>query len=583
MSSPPRWAVPAGLFVIAIASIGAYITSRATKPPAPSAAGDPTWFADVTDEVRLDFVHNPGPLDGAYFMPQSLGSGAGVIDLNNDGKLAIYLLHNAGPKSASKNRLYERLPEGRYRDISAGSGLDFAGYSMGVAVGDVNNDGLPDAYVSEYRGGRMFLNRGPREGGGPRFEEVKASGIGEQVWGTAVSFFDYDRDGWLDLVIVNYVALDPNYPCSGIGDSRDYCNPGNFPGTVTRLYRNRGCEDQGNWLGFEDRTEPSGLGSKIGPGLGVLCADIDGDGWPDILVANDGKANHLWMNQKNGTFREEAVLHGLAFNAAGEPQANMGVAYGDIDGSGLPSIFITHLTWEFHGLWKQGPRGWFQEKAAAADLTKMKWRGTGFGTVMGDFNQDGALDLALVNGRVSRRGPPSADHWDAYTERNQVLSNDGTGRFRDISESNPALCGKANVGRGLVVADLDGDGALDLLATTTAKPLLLRNVADKRGHWLLVRAVDPRLKRDAIGAEITVVAGGDGRASRRWQSLVQPSQSYLSSNDPRVHFGLGDDDRVAAIEVLWPDGLLESFPCPSVDRLVEVHRGQGQALKTPKP
>lgn len=564
-----------------MASSAACSSSTTTKLG--PASGEYTWFTDVTEEVELNFLHDPGPLDGSYFMPQSIGSGAGVIDLNNDGKLAIYLVHNAGPNSASKNRLYERMADGRYRDISAGSGLDFAGYSMGVAVADVNNDGLPDVYVSEYRGGRLFLNRGAGADGRTRFEEVKASGIGEQVWGTAVSFFDYDRDGWLDLVIVNYVALDSNYPCRGIGDSRDYCHPSNFQGSVTRLYRNRGCDAQGKWLGFEDRTDAAGLGSKIGPGLGVLCADIDGDGWPDIFVANDGKANHLWMNQKDGTFREEAVLHGLAFNAAGETQANMGVAYGDIDGSGLPSIFVTHLTWEFHGLWKQGPRGWFQEKAAAANLTKMNWRGTGFGTVLADFNQDGAVDLALVNGRVSRRGPPSTSHWDAYAERNQVLVNDGTGKFRDISESNPALCGKANVGRGLVVADLDGDGALDLLVTTTAKPLLLRNTAEKRGHWLLVRAVDPKLKRDAIGAEVSVVAGEGGRAPRRWQRLVQPSQSYLSSNDPRVHFGLGGHDRVAAIEVLWPDGLLESFPCPSVDCVALVHRGQGHALKTPKP
>jgi len=571
------------MFALAVAWIAACNSSTTTKPDTASTTGELTWFADVTEEVGLDYIHDPGPLDGTYFMQQNIGSGAGVIDLNNDGKLAIYLVHNAGPNSGSKNRLYERMADGRYRDISAGSGLDFAGYSMGVAVADVNNDGLPDVYVSGHRGGRLFLNRGPGAGGRTRFEEVKAIGIGEQIWGTAVSFFDYDRDGWLDLVIVNYVALDSNYPCRGAGDRRDYCHPSNFPGTVTRLYRNRGCDGQGTWLGFEDRTAAAGLGSKIGPGLGVLCADIDGDGWPDIFVANDNKANHLWINQKDGTFREEAVLHGLAFNAAGEAQGNMGVAYGDMDGSGLPSLFVTHLSWEFPGLWKQGPRGWFQEKAAAANLTKMNWRGTGFGIVLGDFNQDGALDLALVNGRVNRLGPPTTNYWDAYAERNQVLVNDGTGKFRDISESNAALCGTANVARGLVVADLDGDGALDLLVTTTAKPLLLRNVADKRGHWLMVRAVDPKLKRDAIGAEICVVAAADGRAPRRWQRLLQPSQSYLSSNDPRVHFGLGGHDRIAAIEVLWPDGLLESFSCPSVDCVVEVHRGQGQAIKTPKP
>jgi hypothetical protein len=578
MVSPPRWPVAAGIFALAIAWSAA-CSSSTSKPGAASSSPEPPWFADVSEQVGLDFTHDPGPLDGNYFMPQSIGSGAGVIDLRNDSKLAIYLVHNAGPNSTAKNQLYERQEDGRYRDISAGSGLDFAGHSMGVAIGDVNNDGLPDVYVSEYRGGRLFLNR-TQPGGPARFEEVKASGIGAQVWGTAVSFFDYDRDGWLDLVIVNYVALDPNYPCPGLGGGRDYCHPSNFQGTVARLYRNRGRDAQGVWLGFEDRTVAAGLGSKIGPGLGVLCADLDGDGWPDIFVANDGRANHLWINQKDGTFREEAVLHGLAFNAAGEAQANMGVAYGDVDGGGLSSLFVTHLTWEFPGLWKQGPRGWFQEKAASAGLTKMSWRGTGFGTVLADFNQDGALDLALVNGRVSRRGPPTKNHWDAYAERNQVLVNDGAGKFRDISDGNPALCGQPNVARGLAAADLDGDGALDLLVTTTGKARILRNVAEKRGHWLLVRAVDPRLKRDAIGAEVSVVAGVPGGAPRRWQQLLQPSQSYLVSNDPRVHFGLGNHERVDAIEVLWPDGLLESFSCPAVDRVIEVQRGQGHALKT---
>ncbi|HEV3021628.1 MAG TPA: VCBS repeat-containing protein, partial [Pirellulales bacterium] len=433
----------------------------------------------MTDDFGLDFTHDPGPIDGSYFMPQSLGSGAAIFDVQGDGhSVGIYLLHNAGPDSSSKNRLFLRQADGKFKDISAGSGLDFAGYCMGVAVGDVNNDGLPDVYVSEYNGGRLFLNRGHG-----RFEEARAGGIDKQVWGTAASFLDYDRDGWLDLVVVNYVALDPTFPCTRLnGEGRDYCHPQNFTGTVTRLYRNRGRDSKGQWLGFEERTEAAGLGRTLGPGLGVLCADFDGDGWPDIFVANDSKANHLWINQKNGTFREEAILRGLAFNTGGQALANMGVAYGDVDGGGLPSVFITHLTNEYPGLWKQGPRGWFQERAAAAGLADMGWRGTGFGTVMADFNHDGALDLALVNGSVFRAGPATKPHWDAYLERNQLFANDGAGKFRDLSAHNPALCGRPNVGRGLAAGDLDGDGALDLLVTSIGgKARILRNVAESRG------------------------------------------------------------------------------------------------------
>jgi len=526
----------------------------------------------MTDEVGLDFTQDPGPIDGSYFLPQIVGSGAALIDLEGEGRLAIYLLSNGGPRSASKNRLFERQTDGRYKDISAGSGLDFAGYCMGVAVGDVNNDGLPDLYVSEYGGGRLFLNQGHG-----RFEEVHC-GIDQQIWGTAVSFVDYDRDGWLDLVIVNYVAFDPKYPCTGVnGGTRDYCHPQNFNGTITRLYRNRGQDAHGKWQGYEETTEAAGLGRTPGPGLGVLCADFDGDGWPDIFVANDGEPNRLWINQRNGSFRDEAVERGVAFNSVGKAEGNMGVAFGDLDDDGLPSLFVTHLNREFPGLWKQGPRGLFQEKAAAAGLTRMGWRGTGFGTVLGDFDNNGTLDLAMVNGRVYRTGPETMSHWDAYAERNQLLANEGNGKFNDISNDNPALCGKANVARGLAVGDLSGKGGLDLLVTTVGgKARLLRDVAGNWGHWLMIRAFDPALHRDAIGAEVRVVAG-----ARSWQRLIQPSQSYLCSSDMRAHFGLGAVDRVDRIEVHWPgpDPTEEAFVCKSVDRIVEVQRGKGQPVE----
>ncbi len=539
----------------------------------PTAAQQPPWFTDVTAEVGLDFTHDPGPLDGKYFLPQIIGSGAALFDFDNDGRLDIYLLQNGGPRSGSKNKLFRQRPDGHFEDVSAGSGLDFAGHCMGVAVGDVNNDGLPDLYVSEYGGGRLFLNRGRG-----RFEEAgKESGIDNPMWGTAVSFLDYDRDGWLDLVVVNYLDLNPALPCNNAAGLRDYCSPNNFKGTVTRLYRNRGRDAMGKWLGFEDRTEVAGLGRTPGPGLGLLCADFTGDGWPDIFVANDAWANHLWVNQRDGTFKEEAIVRGLAFNVRGEPQGNMGVAFGDVDGDGLPDVFVTHLTSEQHALWRQGPRGLFQDRTGAAGLASARWRGTGFGTVLADFDHDGALDLALVNGRVARAGPTTEPFWDAYAERNQVFANDGAGRFRDVSLANPALCAKPNVARGLAVGDLDGDGAPDLLVTQIGGPArVLRNVAPRRGHWLLVRALDPARKRDALGAEVRVLAG-----KRRWERLVQTGHSYLCSNDPRVHFGLGAVDRVEAIEVLWPDGRTERFPCPAVDRVVEVRQGQGTPVKAP--
>jgi enediyne biosynthesis protein E4 len=555
------------------------VACRTPGPDAP-ADGPPPWFRDVTEEVGLHFVHDAGPVDGAYFMPQIMGSGAALFDFDNDGLLDVYLLHNGGP-TGKRNQLFKQLPGGSFKDVSAGSGLDFAGYCMGVAVGDVNNDGLPDVLVTGYGGARLFLNRG----GGKFADVTKEAGLVSPGWGTSAAFLDYDRDGWLDLVVVHYVDYDPSWACGGSGGRRDYCHPKEFPGNVARLFRNKGPGPAR--VGFEDVTVRSGLGRVPGPGLGVVCADFDGDGWPDILVANDAQPNRLWVNQlgRRGRnkddpfFTEEGVLRGLAFNGLGQAQGNMGVAVGDVDGDGLFDVFVTHLTEETHTLWRQGPRGHFADGTAAAGLASPRWRGTGFGTVLADLDHDGAPDLVVVNGRVSRARAVEPERlgpfWSCYAERNQVFANDGTGGFRDLSPGNAALCGEAGVYRGLAVGDVDGDGALDLLVTQVAGPArLYKNVAPKRGHWLLVRAVDPALKRDAYGAEVRVRAGG-----RRWVGWVNPGQSYLCSNDPRVHFGLGGARRVDDLSVRWPDGSREVFPGGRADRVVELRKGAGKPVK----
>lgn len=538
-------------------------------PDDPAPAGPP-WMADVTAKVGLAFRHDAGPLPGRYFMPQIIGSGAALLDFDGDGRLDLYLLHNGGPAGA-KNQLFRQTPDGRFVDVSQGSGLDFAGYGMGVAVGDVNNDGRPDVLVTLYTGLRLFLNNGSGT-----FTDVTAqSGLANPLWGTAAAFFDFDRDGWLDLVVVNYVDYDPVPVCGGPPGDPDYCHPIGFPGTVTRLFRNRGPSPAGT-ARFDDVTVAAGLGKLTGPALGVLCADFDGDGWPDVFVANDAKANRLWVNQKDGTFLEEAVIRGVAYSGRGGAQGNMGVAWGDVDGDGLPDLFVTHLGEELHTLWWQSPRGLYADATAAAGLTAARWRGTGFGTVLADFDHDGMPDLAIVNGRVARgalasRADPKA-FWAPYAERGQLFRNDGKGVLRDVSGDNPAFAAAA-VGRGLAVGDLDNDGALDLVMTSIAGPAVVyRNVAPDRGHWLMARATDPALGgRDAYDAVVTVRAG-----DRRWSRLVNPGFSYLCSNDPRVHFGLGRADRVDAVEVRWPDGREEVFPGGPADRLVELRKGGGR-------
>jgi hypothetical protein len=582
MNIKPSWLLGGGGLGLLVALAGVFLAfSRpAPDPPADEEPIGPAWFADVTAEVGLDFVHDAGPV-GHFFMPQIMGSGAALLDFDNDGRLDIYLLHSAGPDSRSTNRLYHQRPDGRFTDVSKGSGLDVAGYCTGVACGDVNNDGWPDVLVTQYGGLNLFLNNG-----NSAFTDIsREAGLDSVLWGTSACFVDYDRDGWLDLVVVNYVVYDTSTLCYDGQGRRDYCHPRQFPGSVTKLYRNLGPQQPSGGaerraVRFQDVTEQAGLSRLTGPGLGVVCADFNGDGWPDIFVANDGRPNHLWVNQRNGTFQEEAVVRGLAYDGMGQAPANMGVALGDVNGDDLFDLFVTHLTSETHTLWSQHPRGVFRDRTVPAGLAPAGSRGTGFGTVLADFDHDGALDVAVVNGRVAR-GKPAAEKtlgpfWSQYAERNQLFANDGAGRFQVISSRNPPFCGAAGVYRGLACGDLDGDGALDLLVTALAGPArLYRNVAPDRGHGLLVRAIDPALKRDAYGAEITIRAG-----PRRWMRWINPGYSYLCSNDPRAHFGLGRMDHVDAIDVLWPDGTRETFPgCPADRRPgLVLHKGAGRPV-----
>lgn len=533
---------------------------------------EPPWFVESARELGLDFVHDAGPVDGKYFFPQHQGSGAAFFDFDGDDLLDVLLLNQGGPEGRP-NALFRQTADGRFENVSAGSGLDYSAYCLGVATGDVNNDGRIDVAITEYGRTRLFVNRG-----GGKFVDVSAeAGIDNPLWGASAVFLDYDRDGWLDLAIVNYLDYDRSRECRSPSGVVDFCGPTQFKGCAAKLFRNLG----GSATRFRDVSFESGLGKLAGRGLGVLAADFDGDGWPDLFVANDAQANHLWINRRDGTFAEEALIRGAAVNALGNYEANMGIAWGDIDGDGAQDVVVTHLNTELPTLWMQGPRGRFRDRTAESGLGKRANRFTGFGAALADFDNDGWPDLAVTNGHVHKRSPidsscDAGDFWRQYAERNQLFRN-RSGRFEDISSGNEGpmeFSGSSLVGRGLAVGDLRNDGSLAILVTSVGgSARLYRNTVKGRGHWLGLRVFDPARNRDAIGAEVVVRAG-----NRKWVQTCQSGGSFFSAQSLMLHVGLGEATAVDGIEVLWPDGKRESFPGGEVDRHRVLSKGTGQPL-----
>lgn len=541
---------------------------RQSDKASPSADG-PQWFEDISAKSGVAFTHVVGT---NYFMADQIGSGVALFDFDNDGRLDLYLVQNGGTNSGARNQLFHQQPDGSFKNVSAGSGLELISRGMGAFAGDVNNDGLPDLLVTEYDAVRLFQNLGAG-----KFREVtRDAGLDNPRWAVPASFLDYDRDGWLDIVVGNYVDYDPTHICKDVRGQQEFCAPKAFGATVTRLWRNA-TTNAGAAPVFQDRTESSGIFRSPGVALGLVCADFDGDSWVDIFCSDDGRPNRLFINKRDGTFVDEATARGVAFNAMGATAANMGTAFGDVDGDGLADLFITHLTEEFHSLFKQGPRGTFADRIAEAGLQQQSWRGTGFGTVLADFNHDGALDLTSANGLIRRIvpgqtpvAPGTHPWWSRYAQKTQLFINDGQGKFRDISPSQSVLSGKACIGRSLAVGDLDNDGAPDLIVGAVGGPIqLFRNTAPNRGHWLKLRLLLPQQgNRDAIGAEAVVTAAG----KNHW-AVLQPATSYLVSNDPALHFGIGPATSIDGIEVLWPDGSKETFPGGAADKLITLKKG----------
>ncbi len=534
-------------------------------------------FIESAESSGLEFTHVNGAT-GQYYMAEQMGAGVALFDYDNDGDLDVFLVQSGplddgkGPRMSGPScRLFRNdLVVGadgkrtlRFTDVTERAGLALRTYGMGAAVGDYDGDGDLDLFVTSFGPDTLFRNNGDGT-----FTDVTAqAGVSDPLWSTSAAFIDYDRDGDLDLFVANYLdfSLASNQVCHDAVGTRDYCSPRSYHPVPDKLYRN-----DGNGR-FSDVTEASGISKADGAGLGVTTGDYNGDGWPDLYVANDATPNQLWINQHDGRFVDEGLLSGAALNAAGNPEGSMGIASGDFNLDGFEDLFVTNIIGETFALYVNDGKGNFEDARVKAGLATPTAAFTGFGTDWFDYDNDGWLDLFIANGAVNiipaQRGQPSP-----FRMRNQLFHN-VNGQFREVtSEAGPAF-ERAEIGRGAAFGDLDNDGDVDLVVTNNGGPVrLLLNQAQELGsanHWLSVRAEDGPKNRFGVGALVGVERAGKPTLWRR----VRTDGSYLSAGDVRVHFGLGAQPTITAIVVQWQDGTRERWTDIKSDRLVTLTRG----------
>jgi hypothetical protein len=545
----------------------------------------PAIFEEVAEAAGLKFRHYNG-MTGKLLLPEIMGSGAALFDFDNDGDLDVFLVQGSvlEPGDRPSSTLFPwRDPVGprgqlfrndltvskdggstiRFSDVTEQSGIAARGYGMGVIVGDVNNDGWSDLYLCNLGANQLYLNNG----NGTFTDVTRKAGVDDLRWSTSAAFVDYNRDGWLDLMVVNYaeftVAGSPT--CYADTTARDYCGPRSFRPAGNRLLRNKGDGT------FEDVTEAAGVAKEFGHGLGVISADFDDDGWMDIYVANDGDPNQLWINQKNGAFKNEALLGGAAVNRDGIAEAGMGITAGDFNGDGTEDIFITHLMDETNTLFVNLGRASFEDRTREAGLGLPGSRLTGFGTLFFDYDNDGWLDLLVVNGAV-RLLPELIRKGDPFPlgQPNQLFHNDGKGQFVEVSEQTGAAFRLLEVSRGAAFGDVDNDGDTDVLVSNNNGPArLLINRVGNRNHWLGLRLLGQKTKRDILGAKVEV----ELKPKRLLLRRAGTDGSYCSSQDPRVLVGLGAAERVEAVRVRWPDGTQEEWKSPPINRYLTLKEG----------
>ncbi|MEM6796314.1 MAG: CRTAC1 family protein [Acidobacteriota bacterium] len=565
------------------------------RPSGPGAQSAAAPLADVTRAWGVDFRHWNG-MAGDYHFHEMLGPGAALADFDGDGDLDLFFVQGQavdprllpleeapGPQG---DRLYLNDLAGSpsFRDATEAAGLVSFGYGMGVATGDFDNDGRVDLYVTRFGANQLWRNSGPQGGeGAPRFEDVtERFGAGDGRWSTSAAFVDFDLDGWLDLYVVNYVdlRLEARERCVTDSGLPEYCGPATYRPVTDRLLRNLGTGAEGEgFLGFEDVSGRAGLLALPGPGLGIAITDIEDDGWPDLYIANDQAANHLWRHGggEEWSFIEEGLLRGVALDELGRVQASMGVVAADLDADGDEDFFLTHLLREVNTLYINGGSGLFTDGSRASGLGNASIGATGFGAVDFDLDNDGRLDLVTVNGAVRTISEQRlAGELLPLRQRDQLFMNGAAGGFEERLDLE--VFREALVGRGAAVGDLDNDGDSDLvISNCNARPQILENRRWQGAGWIGLRLVS-RQGRDALGARVELLGDRLPRQVRR----VRSGGSFLSAHDPRVILGLGprqDSPPAVDVEIRWPGGEREVWRALAAGRYHGLREGGGETLR----
>jgi enediyne biosynthesis protein E4 len=539
------------------------------------AADAPPRFVDVARQAGVLFHHTNGASDDKH-LAETMGSGGLFFDYDGDGWLDIFLVDGgsfASPAVAkqARHRLFRNRGDGTYADVSARSGIGHRGYGMGACAGDVDGDHRPDLYVTAVGPNALYRNRGD----GTFVDVTAAARVGDTRFGASCAFADLDRDGDLDLWVVNYVAADPARS-PFCGDARQrlryYCHPLIFEPLPSTVYRNDG---RGT---FTDVSAAAGVASRLGNGLGVVVADFDDDGWPDVFIANDTMPNFLFRNTGRLRFEEIGLASGVALAADGTARAGMGIDAGDYDGDGRLDLVITNLDFEMHTLHRGEEHGLFSYATLDGGLGYPTLPFVGFGVAFLDYDHDGRLDIAIANGHILDNAPRYRAG-STYMQRKLLFRNTTGRRFAEVGRTSGGPFAAERVGRGLATGDIDNDGDLDLLVTNNGQDAeLLRNDGDARAHALVLRLQAAGANRDAVGARVLVTAGG--RTQRR---DVKAGSSYLSQNDLRVHVGLGEAPRADRVEIRWPSGKVDTLTGAPADRLLTIEEGRGVVAQAAMP